>query len=317
MKRDKVAALCGGVGGAKLALGLDRRLEAGALTFAVNTGDDFTHLSLEIWPDFDTVLYSLADEANNTQGWGREGESWAVMDELKRLGGPGWFQLGDKDIALHLKRAGLRAGGAACADIAQALTAAFSVNSALYPASETPLRTCLDTDEGALDFQTYFVARKCAPRVREIRFEGAETARAPAALTAALSDPALGAVIICPSNPYLSIAPILAVPEIREALARARVPRIAVSPLIGGDAVKGPTAKIMSELGLAPNPQTIAAFYDGLIDCLVLDERDADACPGIEALGVKARTARTLMTTLEDKCALADKVLTIAGELAS
>lgn len=301
-----VVALCGGVGGARLAHGLAQRLAPGDLTVIVNTGDDFEHLGLSISPDLDTVLYTLAGVANREQGWGRAGETLAVMDELKALGGPDWFLLGDKDIALHLIRtAALRAGETLSAVMAR-LSTALGVGPALLPMSDQPVRTLVETAEGTLAFQDYFVGCRCAPVVQAIRFDGAEDAQPAPAAVAALQRPDLAAIILCPSNPWLSMDPILAVPGMRDLVRGAGVPVLAVSPLIGGQAVKGPTAKIMAELGLACTNEAIAAHYAGLIDHLVIDVGDACTAPG---LAIHQRDI--LMRDAGDRARLAIEILDI------
>ncbi|MBK8630784.1 MAG: 2-phospho-L-lactate transferase [Sphingomonadales bacterium] len=301
-----IVALCGGVGGARLAHGLAQCLAPDDLTVIVNTGDDFEHCGLSISPDLDTVLYTLAGVANREQGWGRSGETLGVMDALKALGGPDWFLLGDKDIALHLIRTeALRAGTALSAVMAQ-LAKALGIGPALVPMSDQPVRTMVDTADGLLAFQDYFVARRCAPVVTAIRFDGAAVARpAPAAL-AALQRPDLAGIVFCPSNPWLSMDPILAVPGMRDLVRGAGVPVLAVSPLIGGQAVKGPTAKIMAKLGLACTNEAIAAHYAGLIDHLVIDTGDNCTAPG---LTISQRDI--LMRDEPDRARLAAEILDI------
>ncbi len=293
-------ALSGGVGGAKLSLGLAHLLGP-RLTILVNVGDDFEHLGLHISPDVDTALYTLADLVNPATGWGRRDETWTFMKALDGLGGPQWFNLGDGDLALHVERTRrLRAGeplSAIVADIARRLAIAARV----LPAADDPARTVVDTDQGTLDFQHYFVREQCRPRVTRIRFDIAGGARLLPAAAAALAAPSLAGIIVCPSNPYLSIDPMLAVPGLREALAAARAPVIAVSPIVGGRAIKGPTAKIMAELGLEVTAATVARHYAGLIDGFVLDAADA-ACEN--AIAVPVRIANTVMQSLDDKITL-------------
>lgn len=214
----KYVALCGGVGGAKLAFGLAHALPPGELTIAVNTGDDFEHFGLLICPDLDTVVYTLAGIADAGKGWGRASESWLVQEELARLGGPTWFQLGDKDLALHLYRRSLLDGGNNLCGVTTALANTLGIKHTIVPMSNDPVRTIVETDEGALAFQNYFVARRCEPRVSGFRYEGAATARVSPALTAALNAPDLAGIILCPSNPFVSIGPILALPGMRDQL---------------------------------------------------------------------------------------------------
>lgn len=308
----KIVAICGGIGGAKLALGLYRMLPPGALTIIGNTGDDFTHLGLAISPDLDTVSYTLSGLADQTRGWGRGDESWNFMDAIRQLGGPDWFNLGDRDLALHaLRSEGLRQGRT-LTDITAEVVRGFGIAAMLLPMSDDPVRTMIATPDGWLAFQEYFVRERCAPRVVGVRYEGIERARANPAALAALADPATQAIIVCPSNPVLSIDPILAVPGMRAALAKAKAPVIAVSPLIGGQAVKGPTAEIMQEMGLGATAASVAAHYEDILDGFVLDEADA-AEDG--ALSMPTRVTRTLMTTLEDRVALARFTIDFAAAL--
>jgi LPPG:FO 2-phospho-L-lactate transferase len=307
-----VVALSGGVGGAKLALGLSRVLPADELTIVCNTGDDFEHLGLCISPDIDTVMYTLAGLANQELGWGRGDETWSFMQTLGEVGGETWFRLGDRDLAVHVERTHRLCAG----DTLSAITADFchrlGVGPRVLPMSDDPVRTRVRTDEGWIDFQEYFVRRRCEPVVHELAFHGATTARAQPGFLAALGDPRLAAVVICPSNPFISIEPILAVPGVRAALADCAAPVVAVSPIIGGRAVKGPTAKMMAELGLTPSAGGVARRYDGLIDGYVCDFADMDQVAGISA---KVTLAQTLMTTLADREALARTVLDAARVL--
>ena len=307
-----VVALCGGIGGAKLALGLYRVLEPGALHVIINTGDDFEHLGLHISPDIDTVTYTLAGINNPDTGWGRRDESWTFMHALEELGGDTWFSLGDRDLAIHVERTRrLRAGeplGRITGDFAER----FSISARLVPMSDEPVRTVVETDAGALPFQEYFVRRKCRPLVKSVRYDGAECAIAPRDAIRALRQPGLRAVILCPSNPFLSIDPILAVPGIRQALALCRAPVIAVSPIIGGRAVKGPTAKIMRELSIPATAAAVAEHYGDLLDGIVIDHADAAEA---KALAVPCLVTRTLMMTLNERDNLAARVLDFADSL--
>ena len=306
-----ILALAGGVGGAKLANGLAAILAPGEMTVAVNTGDDFEHMGLSISPDLDTILYTLAGINNRDLGWGQQDESWAFMDAVAKLGGETWFRLGDRDLATHVMRGQrLRAG-----ETLSAVTADFAtrlgIRQAIVPMSDDPVRSMVDTDEGELPFQDYFVRRQCQPRFRSIRFDGAEAARPGAGLIAALDDPALEAIILCPSNPLLSIAPILALPGIAGRLAARRVPCIAVSPFIAGKAVKGPAAKIMDELGLPTTPSAIADHYGALLDGLIIDTADADLAPiGLDVLAVP-----TLMRNDADQARLATEAIAMARRI--
>lgn len=308
----RVLTLSGGIGGAKLCLGLQRILPAGTQTVLVNTGDDFEHYGLRICPDIDTVLYTLSGLANPELGWGRADESWGFMETLERLGGETWFRLGDRDLALHVQRTLRLKAGETLAAITADLTARLGIAARILPMSNDPVRTRVDTNEGILDFQDYFVGRQCQPEVKSLHFAGAEAARPHPDFRAALASPSLRAVIICPSNPFISVEPILALPGIRTALAACEAPVIAVSPIIGGRAVKGPTAKMMTELGLTPSAAAVAARYADFLDGYIIDHQDA-----AEAAGLTPRTilAATLMTTLEHKIALAQTALDLADSL--
>lgn len=299
----KVAALSGGVGGAKLAEGLAR---AGAdLTVIANTGDDFEHLGLSVSPDIDSLVYALAGLADRERGWGRAGESWNFMAAVGALGGETWFNLGDADLAMHVLRSERLARGEPLSTVTAGILRQLGVSARVIPATDHRLRTLVETASGRLAFQHYFVRERTAPRVTGFTFEGAETASpAPGALEA------LGAadlVVICPSNPYISIDPILAVAGYREALRDA----VCVSPIVGGKAVKGPAAKMMSELGLEPSSLAVARHYRGLIRALVVDEEDVQEAPAIEAEGVRAVVAPTLMAGPEDAERLARIVMGI------
>lgn len=309
----QVLALCGGIGGAKLALGLYRVLEPGQLAVAVNTGDDFEHLGLAISPDLDTVLYTLAGLADPERGWGRTDESWQFMCALRQLGGEDWFQLGDRDLALHVERTRWLRSGKSLSSFAAYTARQFAIHAQVLPMSDVPVHTIVETAEGSLPFQRYFVERRCEPVVRAIRFSGVAEATPAPNLLDLIASPSLRAILICPSNPYLSVDPILAVPGIATALATARAPVIAVSPLIGGQAVKGPTAKIMNELGLTVTNQSIAAHYRGLIDALVIDTADAT---DREHFDMPVLVTRTMMRDLPDRERLAGGVLVFADSIA-
>lgn len=268
-------ALAGGVGGAKLADGLARILPPDALAIAVNTGDDGDHFGLLVCPDVDTVMYTLAGIANPVTGWGLADDSWRFMAAVERLGGPDWFRLGDRDLATKAERTRRLHAGETLTTVTRDFARALGVRHALFPMTDDPVRTIVETDEGALAFHDYFVRRRCAPRVRGLTYDGAEQAKPSPALCEALASPALEGIILCPSNPYLSIAPILALPGVRAAMKRRRVPIVAVSPIVGGAAIKGPLARMMADFGISVSPQGIAALYDGLIDGIVIDGQDA------------------------------------------
>ena len=305
-----VLALSGGIGGAKLALGLYRILPPGALTVVANTGDDFEHLGLAISPDIDTLLYTLAGLDNPELGWGRRDETWTFMKALGDLGGETWFNLGDGDLATHVERTRRLAAGESLSEIIDDFRRRLGISARLLPMTDDRVRTRLRAAEGWLDFQDYFVRLRCTPIVREITFAGVEEARPPPAFLAALADENLRAVAICPSNPFISIDPILAVPGVREALRACPVPVVAVCPIIGGKAVKGPTAKMMAELGLPVGAAAVARHYGDIIDHYVADETDANE---VGDLGVPVTLAPTLMQSLEDREGLARVVLEAAG----
>lgn len=310
MKADgPVLALSGGVGGAKLALGLYRILPPDTLTVVANTGDDFEHLGLTICPDLDTLLYTLSGEANPELGWGRRDETWTFMSALEKLGGKTWFKLGDGDLATHVERTRRLAAGEPLSAIMDDFRRRLGIAARILPASDDKVRTRLDTDRGRLDFQDYFVRLRCEPAVRRFEFDGSETARPHPGILAALTHPALRAVVICPSNPFISIDPILAVPRVREALRDCRAPVVAVSPIIAGKAVKGPTAKMMEELGLPVDAAAVARHYRDFLDIYVVDDADGDAVAGLDLPVV---LAPTLMVTPEDRENLARIVLAAA-----
>ena len=301
----RILAITGGVGGAKLALGLARVLEPEQLTFLVNTGDDFEHLGLTICPDIDTLLYTLSGQANPDTGWGRREESWHCLDTLAELGGATWFKLGDRDLATHLLRTEALRSGASLTDVTAMLARGLGIPQRVLPMSDDRIATVIRTPAGELAFQQYFVRERCAPEVIGFRFEGREQARMPAGLSELLADTELDGIVICPSNPFVSVDPILAVPGLREALTGAAAPVVAVSPIIAGSAVKGPTAKMMTELGVPRDAVAVARHYGTLLDGFVLDNSDASRLADVEALGLQAVAAPTLMVTLQDKMNLA------------
>jgi LPPG:FO 2-phospho-L-lactate transferase len=307
-----VVAISGGVGGAKLALGLHRILPPGDLTVVVNTGDDFDHLGLKICPDLDTVLYTLADIGDQVQGWGRRDETWTLMQTLKSLGEETWFKLGDADTALHIARTHRLNGGSSLSEVIDHFRTQFGIASRILPMTDETVQTRIVTDEGEMAFQDYFVRRRCEPRAHSIRFvRAAESLPAPG-VAAALTSPALEAIVLCPSNPYLSIDPILAIERLRRLLEQRGAPLIAVSPLIGATAVKGPTTKIMQELGIPLTPTAIFEHYRGLVDALVVDSVDAGAAG---RLPVPIFSTATLMRSLDDRLRLARFVLDCARTL--
>lgn len=305
----RVVVLTGGVGGAKLVEGLYRLLPAGGLTAIVNTGDDFRHFGLPVSPDIDTLLYTLAGKSNRTLGWGREGETWNFMAAAKSLGGEDWFNLGDGDLALHVLRGAALAAGEPLSAIIARFAAAWGLTLTVLPMSDDPVVTWVESDEGPLPFQRYFVERRCAPKVARVRFEGAEQARPAPGVAEAIAE--ANVVLVAPSNPWLSVDPLLAVPGVRAALDDCAAPVIAVSPLVGGNSVKGPTAKLMGELGLAVTNAAIAAHYDALIDGLLI--HDGDDAPD----GIAVGRTDTLMPEPTDRERVARAALALAESLRS
>ena len=305
-------ALSGGVGGAKLVLGLAAVAAPDALTVVANTGDDFEHLGLKICPDLDSVLYALAGLNDPVRGWGRAEETTGVLDELPRFSDETWFLLGDKDIALHLERTRRLRAGESLTQVMQALGARLGLTCKLLPMSDETVATMVETAAGPLAFQHYFVREKCVPAVRGFRFDGIGSARPQPDFMAALRDPSLHAVVICPSNPFISIDPILALPGVREGLAACRAPVIAVSPVIGGEAVKGPTAKMMRELGLPVSAPGVAAHYGDLLDGFVIDNEDRDHADTLRAAGLTVTVTNTIMRGQAERESLARAVLALA-----
>ena len=315
MGAARYLALTGGVGGAKLALGLSRLLNPDQLRFVVNTGDDFEHLGLHISPDIDTLVYTLAELSNIDTGWGRAGESWHFMDVLSQLGGEDWFRLGDRDLAMHIERTRRLAAGMDLTSVIDELAGALGVRHAVLPMTDDPVRTTVDTGHGELSFQHYFVRDRCAPAVTGVRFVGAEQARLSPSLDEALRDPALAGVIVCPSNPYLSIDPILAVAPLRAALTNLRIPVVAVSPIVAGAAIKGPTAKMMREQDITNTAVEIARYYRSWIDGFILDEADRALEEEVQALGLATVVTQTIMVSLPDRVALAREALQFIDKL--
>lgn len=310
-----VLALSGGIGGAKLALGLSRILPPEMLTIVANTGDDFEHLGLSISPDIDTLMYTLAGLDNPETGWGRRGETWAFMNALAELGGETWFKLGDRDLAVHVERTRRLRSGESLSQITADLCQKLGVPVRILPMTNDPVRTRIRTDEEWLDFQDYFVRYQSRPVVQEIVFAGVAVARPQPDFLATLADPALRAVVICPSNPLISIEPILAVPGVRQAMRDCGAPVIAVSPIIAGRAVKGPTAKMLGELGITPSAKSVARRYADIVDVFVADPEDA-AVMRDAGLDMVVHATPTLMKTLGDREHLAHVVLQAADHAA-
>ncbi len=308
----RVLALSGGIGGAKLALGLYQTMAPNTLTVLANTGDDFDHLGLHISPDVDTLLYTLAGLADTERGWGRAGETWRFMTELRRLGAEDWFSLGDQDLALHVERTRALRAGEGLTSITTRVANRFGIHAQLLPMSDDAVRTQLSTSIGVLDFQRYFVAERTLPTVQHIEYQGAADAAANPKVLALLANEALQAVVICPSNPWLSIAPLLAIPALNSAIAACTAPVIAISPIVGGAAIKGPTAKIMTELGLPVTAAEVARFYGTLLDGYVIDHADAALA---NEIGIPVLTTSTVMRNDDDKQRLAREVLDFAQAL--
>lgn len=311
-----ILALAGGVGGAKLANGLAQILSPDELIVAVNTGDDFAHLGLRISPDLDTVMYTLAGRSNAETGWGLADETWQVMTALQHLRAQTWFRLGDQDLATHIERTRRLGEGKTLSEVTASLCQAFGVRQCVVPMSDQAVQTMLHTDEGTLAFQHYFVRRRCEPRVLRVEFMGHRQAVPAPKFAAALGDRRLRAIIICPSNPFLSIQPILAVSGVQQALGSRRVPVVAVSPIVDGAAVKGPAAKIMRELGYEPSAAEIARLYQGIAHAMVIDELDRKLSAPIEAMGLYVRVTATVMKSVADQARLAQEVIVFAESIA-
>ncbi len=303
----KITALAGGVGGAKLAHGLAQILPPEDLTIIVNTGDDFEHLGLSISPDLDTVCYTLAGLANPDTGWGRVNETWNMFANIEKLGGPSWFRLGDQDIATHLERTRRLKGGESLSQITKAFCKAWGIQHTILPMTDSPVRTIVDSDEGELAFQEYFVHRQCGPKVRGFRFDGVDAAEPAYGAREAVES--AQAVVICPSNPWVSVDPILRIIP-RSAFENKKI--VAVSPIIGGKTVKGPAAKMYAELGIDPSALAVAEHYRDLLSGFVLDNVDAHLSDKIK---VRTLVTDTLMNSLTDRTRLAMDVLNFIGSL--
>ncbi len=302
-----IIALAGGVGGSRLAHGLSRILSPKELSIVVNTGDDFEYLGLHISPDPDTMLYTLSGLADRERGWGQENETWNFMAMLTRLGCENWFALGDKDLALHIERTRRIRSGESLSQVTQVFAQRLGISHSIVPMSDDPVRTLVHTPDGVLTFQDYFVRRRCEPSVRNIEFAGAGIASPSPNFLELMHSPDLTGIVFCPSNPVLSIDPILAVVGVRTWLKDRRVPAVAVCPIIGGKAVKGPAAKIMRELGMEANVRGVAQHYRGLIDGMVIDRQDVDQITTSEELRHFATNA--LMLDEKDRTRLAEETL--------
>jgi LPPG:FO 2-phospho-L-lactate transferase len=310
-----ILTLAGGVGGGKLVRGLAAALKPEQLAIVVNTADDFVHFGLHISPDIDSVLYALADRNDPERGWGLAGETWNMITALECLGGETWFRLGDRDLATHLLRTHELAARKSLSEVTALLARRLGIAHAVAPMSDDPVRSVVETDEGTLNFQDYFVRRQCRPAFRGVTFHGAANAKPSEAFRRALDR--AHAVVIAPSNPLVSINPILALPGAADALRRPRRPLVAVSPIVGGKAVKGPLAKMMRELGLEPSALSVAQHYGGLVDGWIVDPADRALAPAIEALGCRVKVCDTVMRTLDDKIRLARETVQFAFELSA
>ncbi len=306
----QVVALAGGVGGARLADGLAQVLPAGSLTVVVNIGDDFEFMGLKICPDLDTVCYTLAGMANLATGWGLAGETWRTLEGISRLGGPSWFHIGDLDMATHLERTRRLSLGEPLSQITRLFCQAWGVTSRVFPASDDEAPTIVLTEEGPLSFQEYFVHRQCEPKVTGFQFQGVEAARPAPGVLEALACADL--IVLCPSNPWVSLDPVLAVPGIRQALAhrkQAGASILAVSPIIGGKTVKGPAAKMYAELGIQPSASAVARHYGDLLTGFIMDHQDAGQSEEIEALSVRVHLTEALMKDRPDRGRLAGELV--------
>jgi LPPG:FO 2-phospho-L-lactate transferase len=312
---DRVLALSGGVGGAKLALGLSRIVPGEKLSIVANTGDDFQHLGLTICPDIDTLIYTLSGLSDQERGWGRTDETWTFMAALQALGGEAWFNLGDGDLALHVHRRTLLDQGLSLSEATARIAGQLGISARILPMSDDAVPTLVDTDQGRLAFQHYFVREQCAPAVTGFVFEGIEDAVPNPDFLASLGDPGLAAIVLTPSNPFVSIDPILALPGVRAALKAARAPIVAVSPIVGGQAIKGPAAKMFGELGVPASAQAVAAHYEDLIDGFVIDHADTDTAAQIEGAGPQVLVTQTVMKDLADRENLGREVLGLAASI--
>ena len=303
----KVLALAGGVGGAKLAAGLEAALPSGDLSVIVNTADDFDLWGLRICPDLDTVMYTLAGIANPETGWGIAGESFGALEMLARYGEDTWFKLGDRDLATHVLRTTKLRSGEPLTRITADLSDALGVESTILPMCDEPVATVLDTPDGPLEFQEYFVRRRQRDEVLGVRLQGVGDARPTEAVLRALAGADL--VVLCPSNPVVSIGPILAVPGMREALVSSSVPKIAVSPIVGGRALKGPADRMLASLGHEVSAVGVSRMYEGLVSGMVIDRVDDGERPGIQALGMRVLATAAIMRDESDRVRLAREVL--------
>ena len=311
MDRGHILALAGGVGGAKLALGLSRVLPPGRLTIVVNTGDDESFHGLHVSPDLDTVMYTLAGVADPERGWGVAGDTFQALEMLRRYGAPTWFNLGDRDLATHVRRTELLRQAYSLSQVTHTLSRCLGIQHSIVPMSDQPVRTIAVTDEGEMSFQTYFVQRRCEPRLCGVRFQGSQDAQVAPGFQKALQKASV--LVYCPSNPVVSIGPILAIHSVAQAIATFKGPRLAVSPIVGGQALRGPAAKMLAELGEEVSCVGIARRLAGLCDTLIIDTADEGRAPQVEALGLRPHVTNTIMETDADKVRLAQEVCTLAS----
>ncbi len=301
-----ILTMAGGIGGAKLVLGFSRLLAPRDLAVVANTGDDILLHGLRVCPDVDTIAYTLAGVANPETGWGIAGDTFECLRSLNRLGAETWFQLGDRDLATHIRRTSMLNQGVGLTEATSAICLGLGVQCRVLPMSDGFHPTLLETDLGTFHLQEYLVRERCRPTIRRVLHRDIERSRVTPQVEAAVQN--AKAIIFCPSNPFISIGPILAVGGMRELLKSRRVPKVAVSPIVGGKALKGPAAKMLEELGHPVSAVSVARLYQGLIDRFVLDRADADLADEIESLGIEAQIADTLMNTLEDKIRLASEL---------
>ena len=308
-------AITGGIGGAKLGLGLSKLLRPGQLSLAVNTADDFEHLGLRVSPDVDTLMYTLAGINNEETGWGRRDESWNFMQALAEFGAETWFSLGDRDLAVNVERTHRLRRGRTLSQVTEAFCEALGIAHSILPMTDDPVSTRVITTTGEMNFQDYFVRARCEPTVTGFRFDGADQAQLNPRITDCLDSPDLAGVILCPSNPFVSVDPILALPGMLERLQSCPAPVVAVSPVVGGSAIKGPTVKMMRELSVPGTATWVAEHYRSFLDGFILDCVDADLVADIESLGMRTCVTHTVMVTLEDRIQLARQCLDLVNGL--
>jgi LPPG:FO 2-phospho-L-lactate transferase len=313
---EKYLALSGGVGGAKLALGLSHVLDTEQLLVVANTGDDFQHLGFSVSPDIDTLIYTLSGLNNKELGWGRQDESWSFMQACEELGMETWFRLGDKDLALHLFRTQALVQGLTLSEVTRELCNRFNIKTRITPMSDDPVNTFVNTTMGTLPFQEYFVKQRCLPEVSGIEYKGIDNAKMSPSFDQYLNDPALQAVIICPSNPFLSVQPILSIATVRKKLKEIMQPVIIVSPIVEGQALKGPAAKMMKELNIDCDVNGVVELYADIADGIVIDNKDSAHVEKIESRGIKVHTSNIVMQSLQERIDLAREVVQFSKRFA-